>query len=303
MPAVQRATRPRARPPNNVNAAAEPLPRRRRIWLCADDYGISESVDIAIRDLAVRGRLNATSAMVVAPSMSRSEASALDMLNAKKRHISIGLHLTLTAPFRPLSTNFAPTHQGTFMSLQMTLLFACLGRLQRGALADEIAEQLKRFIATFGRVPDFIDGHQHVHLFPQIRDIVLELAKARAPGAWVRQCGSVLPVSQKFHDRKSFLLDILSRGFRRRAKALAVRTNPAFAGTYNFGRDVKFADLFPRFLDRLPDGSVVMCHPGFVDDELRKLDPLTTEREREFAFFADDAFPALLDRHGLELAG
>ena len=37
----------------------------RRIWLCADDYGIAEGVNRAIRDLIARGRLNATSVMVV----------------------------------------------------------------------------------------------------------------------------------------------------------------------------------------------------------------------------------------------
>ena len=49
--------------------------------------------------------------------------------------------------------------------------------------------------------------------------------------------------------------------------------------------------MFPRFLDGLPDGSVVMCHPGFVDAELQRLDPLTTLREQEYAFFVEDAFP------------
>jgi hypothetical protein len=50
----------------------------RHIWLCADDFGISSSVDIAIRDLVVRGRLNATSVLVVAPGFSRSEAHSLN---------------------------------------------------------------------------------------------------------------------------------------------------------------------------------------------------------------------------------
>ena len=45
-----------------------------------------------------------------------------------------------------------------------------------------------------------------------------------------------------------------------------------------------------------------MCHPGFVDAELERLDPLTTLREKEYAFFAGDAFPALLARHGVALA-
>ena len=49
----------------------------RRIWLCADDYGISPGVNRAIRDLIGRGRLNATSVMVVGPAIGRDEVSAL----------------------------------------------------------------------------------------------------------------------------------------------------------------------------------------------------------------------------------
>src|SRR5712691_11453311 len=54
----------------------------RRIWLCADDYGIAIGVNTAIRDLIVRGRLNATSVMVAAPGFSRSEALSLSILNS-----------------------------------------------------------------------------------------------------------------------------------------------------------------------------------------------------------------------------
>ena len=47
----------------------------RRIWLCADDYGISPGVNRAIRDLIERGRLNATSVMVVTPAIGRDEVA------------------------------------------------------------------------------------------------------------------------------------------------------------------------------------------------------------------------------------
>ncbi len=49
----------------------------RRIWLCADDYGISPGVNRAIRDLIERGRINATSVMVVGPAIGRDEVGAL----------------------------------------------------------------------------------------------------------------------------------------------------------------------------------------------------------------------------------
>jgi hypothetical protein len=273
-----------------------------RIWLCADDYGISPAVNAAIRDLMARGRINATSVMVVAPSCSRAEAQALSSLNAGGRRVAIGLHVTLTAPFRPLSDAFGPLPGGAFLSLQATLVRACLRRLNVGALAAEVMSQVRAFVEHFGHAPEFIDGHQHVQLFPQVRDAVLTVAKRDAPEAWVRQCGRVRPFALGINDRKGLLLDLLSRGFRRRAAALGVRTNPAFAGTYQFGSQADFAAMFPRFLECMPDGGVVMCHPGFVDAELQKLDPLTTLREREYAFFIDASFPALLARHGIALA-
>jgi predicted glycoside hydrolase/deacetylase ChbG (UPF0249 family) len=272
-----------------------------RIWLCADDYGISPSVNAAIRDLVVRERLNATSVMVVAPSFHRGEAVALQALNSTTQRVAIGLHVTLTAPFCPLSEGFRPLRAGAFVSLGTLLLRAGLRSLEPDALMTEITRQVGVFAELFGRPPDFIDGHQHVQLFPQVRDALLAVARREAPAAWVRQCGRVLPNRHALGDRKGLLLDVLSRGFRRRAAALGVRTNPAFAGTYTFRDQADFAATFPHFLDGLPDGSVVMCHPGFVDSELQKLDPLTTLREQEYAFFAQDTFPRMLTRHGVAL--
>jgi chitin disaccharide deacetylase len=274
----------------------------KRIWLCADDYGISPSVNAAIRDLVVRGRINATSVMVLAPSLQRTEANALSVLNRAERRVAIGLHVTLTAPYHPLSESFKPTREGTFLPLAALLMRASLRSLDSKAFAAEVASQVRTFVEHFGRAPDFIDGHQHVHLFPRIRDAVLEVAKRDAPNAWVRQCGRPSALAYHPGDRKGLLLDILSHGFRQRASTLGVRTNPAFAGTYSFNDAADFAATFPRFLEPLPDGGVVMCHPGFVDAELQRLDPLTTLREQEYAFFVDEAFPRLLARHGVALA-
>jgi predicted glycoside hydrolase/deacetylase ChbG (UPF0249 family) len=287
---------------SDSTGTANNLAGRRHIWLCADDYGISAAVNVAIRDLVVRRRLNATSVMVVAPSFHRSEAHALDALNTGMARVAIGLHLTLTAPFRPLSAAYEPVRDGAFRSLPATLVQAFLHRLGRDALVSEITAQLRMFAHTFGRAPDFIDGHQHVHLFPQIREAVLEVAKANAPGAWLRQCARAAPARRlRFSDRKAWLLDRLSHDFRQRAGAHGLRTNPAFAGAYEFRDDADFAALFAGFLDRLPDGGVIMCHPGFVDADLQRLDPLTTLREREYAFLAGDSFPDLLARHGVAL--
>jgi hypothetical protein len=271
----------------------------RYIRLCADDYGISPGVNAAILDLIARRRINAASAMVVAPDFSVGAANALR--DAAGKHAAIGLHLTLTAPFKPLSRGFAPLRHATFLSLTAMMRRAHLRTLRPEWLTIEIMRQVEAFQSAFGRPPDFIDGHQHVQLFPQIGEALLRVVKDAAPNAWVRQCGRKLPAHRRFVDRKALLLDALSRRFRRLAARHGVRTNPAFAGAYAFRAEADYAKLFAKFLDHLPDGGVVMCHPGQADAELRRLDSLTDLRDREYAFFLGEDFPRLLEERGVAL--
>ena len=221
----------------------------RRIWLCADDYGISRSVNAAIRELILRERINATSVMTAAPHVGADEADALDELNSGKTRAALGLHVTLTGPFKPLSEGFKPLSHGHFLPLAKMMRAALTRRLDPARLTIEIATQVEAFVMAFGRPPDFIDGHQHVHLFPQVRDAVLKVAALAAPDAWIRQCGR--PRSAGRHtSRKELVLDVLSLGFRRKARQLGVATNPAFAGAYDFDDAPDFAAVFPRFLGR-----------------------------------------------------
>ena len=273
----------------------------RRIWLCADDYGAAPGVSAAIRELISRRRINATSVMVAAPHFDSEEAAALAKLNSGEKRAALGLHVTLTGPLRPLSANFAPVRQDRFLPLNTMLRLATARRLQPKPLTDEIAAQLKKFIDVFGRPPDFLDGHQHIHLFPQVRDAFLKVVAERVPEAWVRQCGRPRG-GRRLRDHKALVLDILSLGFRRRAKKLGIAVNPAFAGSYAFKARANYTKLFPRFLSGLPDGGLIMCHPGVVDAELRGLDSLTTLREQEFAYFGSDAFLQVLAEHNVALA-
>lgn len=276
---------------------------RRKLWLCADDYGISPAVNGAIRDLIGRGRLNATSVMVAAPSFSAAEAQALADIAGRNRRAAIGLHFTLTAPFQPASTAYRPVARDrAFLGLARTFMTGLHRRLDPDALAAEAESQLAAFQAAFGRPPDFVDGHQHVQLLPQVTDAVLAAMKRMAPGAWIRQCGRAAPPWRGWGDPKGLLLDRLSVRLRGRCARYGVPTNPAFAGTYNFKRATDFGALFGSFLRGLPDGGVVMCHPGLVDDELQRLDHFTAMREQEHAFFASDRFPAVLAAHAMELA-
>src|ERR1700676_5021190 len=146
-----------------MNGAA-PL---RRIWLCADDYGLSPGVNRAIRDLIERGRLNATSAMVVGPAIGRDEVDALRAAAATSPRCAIGLHVTLTAPFRPLTMHFQPVDGGLFLAFPKLLRAGLLRRLDPEIIRAELMVQFSAFSDMFGRAPDFLDGPQPAQFFPQ----------------------------------------------------------------------------------------------------------------------------------------
>jgi chitin disaccharide deacetylase len=274
----------------------------RRIWLCADDYGLSEGVNRAIRDLIGRGRLNATSVMMVGAAIGRDEVTALQRVAADSPRCAIGLHATLTAPFRPLTMYFRPTDGGILPAFPALLRAGLLRRLDPEMIRAELIVQLTAFKEWFGRAPDFVDGHQHAQLFPQVRDAFLQAVKQAAPGAWVRQGGRNQPLAQRLGAPKALVLDILSAQFRKRAASAGIAFNPAFAGAYDFSRRPEFGALMRQFLDGLPEGGLVMCHPGFVDETLISLDPFTTQREHEHAFLAGDGFPRLLAANNVTLA-
>jgi chitin disaccharide deacetylase len=266
----------------------------RRIWLCADDYGLSPGVNRAIRDLIERGRLNATSVMVVGPSIGRDEVSALRTAVAGSPRCSIGLHTALTAPFRPLTMHFQPIDGGMFLPFSKLLRAGLLHRLDPEIIRAELLVQHAAFAELFGRQPDFVDGHQHAQLFPGVRDAFLRAVKEAAPNAWVRQGGRNRPLARGLGGAKALFLDMLSAQFRRRARRAGISFNPGFAGAYDFSQAPDFGTLMQQFLDGLPEGGLVMCHPGFVDETLVSLDPLTTQREHEHAFIGGEQFPRLM---------
>ncbi len=274
----------------------------RRISLCADDYGIAEGVNRAIRHLIGNGRLNATSVMVVGAAIGRDEVKALQDTAGRSPRCAIGLHATLSAPFRPLTMHFRPTDGGMFPAFPKLLRSGLLHRLDPEMIHGELMVQLAAFRELFGRPPDFVDGHQHAQLFPQVRDAFLLAVKQAAPGAWVRQGGRSQPLAQRLGAPKALVLDILSTQFRKRAAKANIPFNPAFAGAYDFSKAPDFGVLMRQFLDGLPDGGLVMCHPGFIDEALVSLDPLTTQRENEHAFLAGPQFPPLLAANNVTLS-
>ena len=189
-----------------------------------------------------------------------------------------------------------------FLPFPQLLRAGLLRRLDPEMIEYELLAQLAAFKEVFGRAPDFVDGHQHAQLFPGVRDAFLRAVKEAAPAAWVRQGGRLQPLAKLLGAPQALVLVVLSARFRKRAAVAGIPFNAAFAGAYDFSKAPDFAALMAEFLDGLPDGGLVMCHPGFVDETLESLDPLTSQREAEHAYLASDRFPTLLAANKVTLS-
>ena len=137
--------------------------------LIADDFGVSKGVSDAILDLLAKKRLSGTGSMVNQPGW----AAHAEALTPFQGRCDLGLHLTLTlgAPLGPAST-LAP--EGQFLPLPKLMTKCFSNAIPRRELRDEILRQIETFKTVTGQFPDFIDGHQHVHVLPGIRRALFE---------------------------------------------------------------------------------------------------------------------------------
>src|SRR5262245_17221205 len=132
----------------------------KRIVLCADDYGQAEAVSRGILELMDVGRLTAVSCLVNMPGW-KEQAQFLHPFKGK---IDLGLHLNLTDGM-PLSAQYQREIGAKLMPLPYLITHTMLGskKLKPTALMAEIEAQLDAFCEAVGCLPDFVDGHQHVH--------------------------------------------------------------------------------------------------------------------------------------------
>ena len=260
------------------------------IILCADDFGLTDGVSAAISDLAKLRRLSATSCMVTTDAWHGNAQRAA----ALREHISVGLHLDLTLG-HPLTAMPNLARGNSFPSLRYVTMAALTGRLERNELESEITAQIKRFEDTTGTQPDMIDGHQHVHALPGIRHALVAAIEGHT---WLSKPFVRTPADSVQNIRargvavtKSMVLAALVGGFRRLVQRSGLPTNDTFAGVSSFSRAQPYsAELSAAFAMPGPV-HLVMCHPGFADDALRRLDPVVERRVDEFdALMADLTF-------------
>lgn len=269
--------------------------------LCADDFALSPAVTAGILEALAAGRLTATSAMTTQANW----PDAAKAFRALAPRADLGLHfnLTLGAPLGNMPA-FAPN--GAFPAMNAIVPTAWRSALPRREILDELRRQLDSFEDAYGAPPDYVDGHQHVQVLPGIADdLIAELfARGLAGKTWLRDSADRPRriFARGKHWGKALTVAALARGFRAKARAAGFSLNDGFSGFSDFDAQGDYAADFASFLRAPGAKPLIMCHPGHVDAELARLDPVTDSREAELAFLLSDQFTAVLDAAGAKLA-
>lgn len=245
------------------------------IILCADDFGQDPHISEAILALAANKRLSATSCMTTGEDWLHHGPA----LKSFQTHLDIGLHFNLTHG-----------KESYFQPLNNWLLRALLRQIDKGFVEKRLHEQLDRFEHTMGHPPDFIDGHQHIHSFPVIRDVLINVIRERFPSKrpYVRTLTPMLHGADS--QVKALIVKGASYGLSRALKDQGIRHNSQFGGLYSLRPLAPYRDFMNLWLHQASSGTLIMCHPGLAPLH-PTFDPIQTARVGEYAYLSSDAFP------------
>lgn len=141
----------------------------KRLWLNADDFGLSPGVSAGIVDAMLRGVLGTTTALVGGDVDTSNISDYVGAIGGR-----IGLHLQLTDGRPRLSPAEVPS------------LVDDTGRFPRRRAAvrrpnpEEVAREWRAQVhelRALGIEPSHLDSHHHVHLVPGVFDVYVELAR------------------------------------------------------------------------------------------------------------------------------
>jgi predicted glycoside hydrolase/deacetylase ChbG (UPF0249 family) len=262
------------------------------VVFCADDFGMNAAVSQGIAALAQLGRLNATSAMTLAPGWPADAA----LLQPLRQHIDVGLHLDWTSPFA-----ISAGHGDTLPRLMLRTLCR---QLNPATVRACIERQLDLFEAHWNAPPDHVDGHQHIQQFPVIREALVDVLAKRYPAGqrpWLRISRPLAPAG----DLKAWVIGAMgARALQSLAQQAGIPCSQWLTGIYGFDGDAaQYAQRLDTWLQETKgqSGVVLMCHPSLPDlQDNRADDSIAAARAQEFQVLQSDLLPTLLQSHGLQ---
>ncbi len=299
--------------------SAAPASGDRALIVNADDFGLSDGVCAGIVHAWRAGVVTSTSVLINVAGAPRRVAAA----HEHDPDLPMGLHLNLTTGRPVLPPARVPSlvdAEGTFHAFPQIL-----ARLPTIALAHVRAEcwAQAQLLLEMGVRFDHLDYHHHLlPSYPPFFTVVRELASAyRVPIR--RPLPTPMPAARPSLDRAqvSPMLHAALEIARRPRQALRLLHQITPAAYWHelhqiTADDIATPDRFiagfsgtttrhdvAQLLAKLPAGvSELMVHPGFVDDQLRRLGgTAVASRPAELWLLVNPSLRALLQTSGIRL--
>ena len=264
----------------------------RTICICVDDFGLHAGINDAALRLAAQGWVHAIGCLVGSRAWTQESATRLRALDASS--IDIGLHLDFTeCPLLPRSRRALPS----------MIAASLLRRLDTAAIRAEIQAQLDAFEQALGRGPAFVDGHQHVHQLPVVRQELLDELRDRYRTAmpWLRSTRGAQSADDDWGSLiKRRSIEMLgTEALTTMARRMGFPQNHCLLGVYDFGGGThRYRRLMSVWLRAAQNADLLMCHPSLRP---RENDPLLEARHAEYQVLASVEFGTLLRAAGVAL--
>ncbi len=279
--------------------------------ICADDYGISPAVSVGIIELIEHDKISATSCMMLGGSV----GEMMQRLRPFADRVDIGLHLVLTdeTPLSRLGVSSGLVDaEGDLLPFRRLLINCYKKVIDYQAVCNEIRAQLDLFVTLVGQQPDYIDGHQHTHQLPVVREAVanaiqyLQERNRRAyvrvaglPTMWLLKTGLAYSSSFAFNN---LMIGLPGKAMARLMDRSGVPRNRFLLGFYDYEGKRGFDTIVRLYLTLKPnDRDIFFCHPGYVDDELRSRDCVVDSRLDVLEFLKSSRIQQLMNEAGVRM--
>ena len=263
----------------------------RQLIVNADDFGRTRGVSAGILRAHLEGIVTSTTAMMNMPGV----AADLHRAQTEAPRLGLGVHLNFTAG-RPLlppewCASLVDEH-GRFLTQEA--IADAPDRLKPDELREELKSQITTFKNAMNTLPDHLDAHHFVHLYPPFFEIYLDLADsfklpARIP--FPRQEAELEHMPPIIGDTPIETAKQIGRADQKILAVHSIKSTDHFVATF-YDRTVSVPFLM-EILASLPQGSSeLMTHPGQLDDQLRKESKYNLQREDELAILTN---PQIID--------
>lgn len=306
-------------------STSPPLPQSSRLFLHADDLGMSEGINQGILRACTHGLITSTSILANGPAFEdacrrwqqlRPPAELPSWpkrmhLHDSHRTFDLGVHLNLTQG-RPLTADRFPPQlldrQGCFPGIGR--LFQNLfptGRRYAEPVYEELRAQIQR-LTLAGLRPTHLNGHQYIELLPVVGRLLPELCREFGVSIvrWPCERGLWRSANRPYPRPVAWMLAAVKRGFATYMASVASKlAHPElFFGTAHAG--MICANVVKQFVRQCDSRSAeIAFHPGDGRTEIAGgawSDPLVTRRRQELELLQSSELVEILAGRGLRLA-